>query len=35
MEHADFSTVGWVLATADAHAVYAPLGFTPLKEPQR
>ncbi len=34
MEHPDFSTVGWVLATADAHAVYAPLGFAPLKEPQ-
>ena len=29
MEHPDFSTVAWLLATADAHAVYAGLGFTP------
>jgi ribosomal protein S18 acetylase RimI-like enzyme len=35
MEHPDFSTVGWLLATADAHNVYAPLGFAPLKDPQR
>ena len=35
MEHSDFSTVGWLLATADAHSVYATLGFAPLKEPQR
>ena len=25
----------WVLATADAHGVYAKLGFAPLVEPQR
>lgn len=35
IEHPDFSTVAWLLATADAHAVYAPLGFSPLNEPQR
>jgi len=35
MEHADFSTVGWLLATADAHGVYATLGFAPLKDPER
>lgn len=35
MEHPEFSTVSWLLATADAHGVYAPLGFSPLKEPQR
>jgi len=35
MEHPEFSTVKWLLATADAHGVYSPLGFTPLKEPFR
>jgi hypothetical protein len=35
MEHPDFSTVRWLLATADARSVYAPLGFVPLKDPQR
>jgi hypothetical protein len=35
LEDPDFATVGWLLATADAHAVYAALGFAPLKEPQR
>lgn len=35
MAHPEFSTVSWLLATADAHGVYAPLGFSPLKEPQR
>jgi predicted N-acetyltransferase YhbS len=34
-EHPDFSTVTWLLATLDAHAVYGTLGFRPLKEPQR
>ncbi len=29
----DVST--WLLATRDAHGVYAPLGFTPLPEPER
>jgi len=33
MEHPDFSTVAWLLATADAHSVYATLGFAPLKDP--
>ena len=35
IDHPEFSTVVWLLATADAHAVYAPLGFSPLKEPGR
>ena len=34
-EQSEFSTVKWLLATADAHAVYSTLGFSPLKEPQR
>jgi N-acetylglutamate synthase-like GNAT family acetyltransferase len=25
----------WLLGTKDAHGVYAPLGFTPLSEPDR
>jgi ribosomal protein S18 acetylase RimI-like enzyme len=35
LEHPDFSTVTWLLATVDAHSVYAPLGFRALKEPHR
>ncbi|HEX7654498.1 MAG TPA: GNAT family N-acetyltransferase [Verrucomicrobiae bacterium] len=35
LEHPDFLTANWMLATADAHAVYEPLGFQPLAEPQR
>ena len=35
LEHPDFSTVAWLLATLDAHGVYINLGFSPLKEPQR
>jgi ribosomal protein S18 acetylase RimI-like enzyme len=35
LEHPEFARVKWVLATADAHGVYAKLGFAPLKEPQR
>jgi GNAT superfamily N-acetyltransferase len=35
LEHPDFATVNWLLATADAHGVYAKLGFTPLKNPER
>lgn len=35
MQHADFSTVAWLLATADAHGVYSALGFGSLKEPER
>ncbi|MCC6788415.1 MAG: GNAT family N-acetyltransferase [Hyphomonadaceae bacterium] len=25
----------WLLGTKDAHGVYAPLGFTPVQEPER
>lgn len=32
--HPEFSNVAWLLATTDAHAVYAPLGFNSLEEPQ-
>jgi ribosomal protein S18 acetylase RimI-like enzyme len=35
MEHPEFSTVKWLLATLDAHAVYSTMGFSPLQEPQR
>jgi len=35
MEHPEFSSVTWLLATADAHGVYGPLGFAPLEQPQR
>ena len=35
MEHPEFSSVAWLLATADAHGVYRPLGFAPLEQPQR
>jgi ribosomal protein S18 acetylase RimI-like enzyme len=35
LEHPDFATVNWLLATLDAHAVYAKLGFTPLPNPER
>jgi len=35
IEHPDFATAGWLLATAAAHGVYEKLGFTPLKDPQR
>lgn len=35
MDHPNFCTVSWLLATADAHGVYASLGFGPLPEPQR
>jgi GNAT superfamily N-acetyltransferase len=34
LEHPDFLAVTWMLATADAHSVYTPLGFRPLEEPQ-
>lgn len=35
-EHPDLSTVKqWVLATRDAQEVYKPLGFEPLKYPER
>lgn len=35
LDHPDFATVNWVLATLDAHDVYAKLGFTPLTNPER
>ena len=35
LEHPDLAQVKWILATADAHGVYAELGFKPVKEPQR
>lgn len=35
LEHPELARVKWVLATADAHGVYADLGFKPLKDPQR
>ncbi|HVK58807.1 MAG TPA: GNAT family N-acetyltransferase [Candidatus Kapabacteria bacterium] len=33
MNHPDFNTCNWLLATRDAHGVYAALGFTPLANP--
>jgi GNAT superfamily N-acetyltransferase len=35
LDHPDFATVNWLLATLDAHSVYAKLGFTPLTNPER
>ena len=35
LDHPDFTTVNWLLATADAHGVYAKLGFTQLTNPER
>lgn len=36
MEHPDLATVRrWMLGTADAHGVYAGLGFGPIKAPER
>ena len=35
LSHPDFATVNWLLATVDAHGVYAKLGFTPLQNPER
>ncbi len=36
MEHPDLQTVRrWMLGTADAHGVYAKLGFGPIKVPER
>lgn len=35
-EHPDLQGLRrWLLGTKDAHGVYAPLGFTPLDEPDR
>ena len=36
IEHPDFQGLRrWLLATADAHGVYAGLGFVPLPSPER
>lgn len=35
LDHPDFSTVNWLLATLDAHPVYAKLGFGALPNPER
>ena len=35
LEHPDLATVNWLLATADAHDVYAKLGFVPLQNQER
>jgi GNAT superfamily N-acetyltransferase len=35
LNHPDFQTVSWLLATLDAHSVYSKLGFGPLHDPQR
>jgi ribosomal protein S18 acetylase RimI-like enzyme len=35
LEHPDFATVNWLLATLDAHGVYEKLGFKPLQNPER
>jgi len=35
LDHPDFATVNWLLATLDAHGVYAKLGFTPLTNKER
>lgn len=34
LDHPDFATVKWLLATLDAHPVYAKLGFKPLENPE-
>lgn len=35
LDHPDYSTCNWLLATQDAHGVYAKLGFAPLPNPDR
>jgi GNAT superfamily N-acetyltransferase len=35
LDHPDFATVNWLLATLDAHGVYAKVGFTPVENPER
>jgi hypothetical protein len=35
LDHPDFATVSWLLATLDAHAVYAKVGFQSLQNPER
>lgn len=31
VEHSELRTLGWLLATADAHALYGRFGFTPAE----
>jgi GNAT superfamily N-acetyltransferase len=35
LNHPDFTTCNWLLATLDAHRVYEKLCFTPLPNPER
>lgn len=35
LNHPDFATCNWLLATLDAHGVYQKLGFTPLPNPEK
>jgi GNAT superfamily N-acetyltransferase len=35
LNHPDYSTCNWLLATKDAHGVYEKLGFAPLPDPSR
>jgi ribosomal protein S18 acetylase RimI-like enzyme len=35
LNHPDFATVNWLLATVDAHGVYAKLGFVLLQNSER
>jgi GNAT superfamily N-acetyltransferase len=35
LDHPDFATVNWLLATLDAHALYRKAGFVPLPNPER
>jgi GNAT superfamily N-acetyltransferase len=35
LNHPDYSTCNWLLATKDAHRVYTKLGFAPLPDPSR
>ena len=35
LDHPDFTTCNWLLATQDAHGVYAKLRFTALPNPER
>lgn len=34
MDHPDFESCRWLLATRDAQGVYAPLGFAPIEKPE-
>ena len=35
LQHPDFEHCNWLLATRDAHGVYAKIGFTPLPNPEK